>query len=111
MGFHPCRQHDGRVQRHPNRPIINSPEGRISNYRGRSGADPTLRFGLQGFTKRVSDGKIYAWYGSDLVEVSTKTIVYSSAPDYTHGYFRLQPEVPVRDGRVGEFLDRHGKPE
>jgi len=82
---------------------LDSPEGKIVNYRGRSGADPTLRFGLQGFTKRASDGKIYAWYGSDLVEVSTKTIVYSSAPDYTHGTFGCSPKSRFVTDESGNF--------
>jgi len=82
---------------------INSPEGKIVNYRGRSGADPTLRFGLQGFTKRASDGKIYAWYGGDIVEVSTKTIVYESAPDYTHSSFGCNPKPRFVTDESGNF--------
>jgi len=82
---------------------LDSPQGRVINYRGRSGADPTLRFGLQGFTKRASDGKIYAWYGHDLVEVSTKTIVYASAPDYTHGIFGCNPKPRFVTDESGQF--------
>jgi hypothetical protein len=82
---------------------LDSPEGKIVNYRGRSGADPTLRFGLQGFTKRASDGKIYAWYGHDIVEVSTRTIVYSSAPDYTHGGFGCGPKERFVTDESGRF--------
>jgi hypothetical protein len=80
-----------------------SPEGKIINYRGRSGADPTLRFGLSGFTKRASDGKIYAWYGHDIVEVSSRTVVYASAPDYTHGTFGCSPRPRFVTDESGNF--------
>jgi hypothetical protein len=82
---------------------LDSPEGKIINYRGRSGADPTLRFGCQGFTKRASDGKIYAWFGHDLVEVSTKTVVYSSAPDYSHSTFGCTPKNRFVTDESGNF--------
>jgi len=82
---------------------INRLQGKISNYRGRSGTDATLRFGLSGFTKRPSDGKIYAWYASDIVEVSTKTIVYASAPDYTHSYYGCSPKERFVTDESGNF--------
>jgi hypothetical protein len=82
---------------------IDSPQGKVSNYRGRSGADPALRFGCSGFTKRASDGKIYAWYGSDIVEVSTKAIVYASAPDYTHSYYGCSPKERFVTDESGNF--------
>ena len=82
---------------------LDSPGGKIINYRGRSGADPTLRFGCQGFTKRASDGKIYAWFGHDLVEVSTKTVVYSSAPDYSHSTFGCTPKNRFVTDESGNF--------
>ena len=89
---------------------LDSPGGKIINYRGRSGADPTLRFGLQGFTKRASDGKIYAWYGQRPRRGFHEDHRLQQRPRLHPRHLWLQPEVPVRDGRVGEFLDRHGKP-
>lgn len=82
---------------------VNNPRAKVHNYRGRSGGSGIDRFGCSGFTKRASDNKIYAWYGSDIVEVLTKTVVYSSAPDYTHGTFSTTPKDRFTTDASGNF--------
>jgi hypothetical protein len=82
---------------------VNNPRAKVHNYRGRSGGSGIDRFGCSGFTKRASDNKIYAWYGTDIVEVLTKTVVYSSAPDYTHGTFSTTPKDRFTTDGSGNF--------
>lgn len=82
---------------------VNNPRAKVHNYRGRSGGSGIDRFGCSGFTKRASDNKIYAWYGTDIVEVLTKTVVYSSAPDYTHGTFATTAKDRFTTDASGNF--------
>jgi hypothetical protein len=82
---------------------VNNPQAKVHNYRGRSNGSGIDRFGCSGFTKRASDGKIYAWYGSDIVEVLTKTVVYTSAPDYTHSSFSGGPKDRFTTDESGNF--------
>ena len=97
---------------------IGDPKGKVYNYRGRNTGNASDRFGCSGFTKRSSDNKIYAWYGLDIIDVSSKEIVFSSAPDYTHGGYGCGPKdrfVADEDGNFwigtenvdvnGEFVD------
>ncbi len=83
---------------------LNIPKGNVYNYRGRPGTTATNKLGLQGFTKRETDGKIYAWYGSDIVDVVARNIVYSNAPDYTHGGYECGPKDRFLADNAGNFL-------
>lgn len=95
---------------------VNNPRGKVFNYRGRNTSNAIDRFGLQGFTKRNLDGKIYAWYGPDIVDVINMQIVYSNAPDYTHGIFYCSPKERFLTDNAGNFwigalnLDEAGMP-
>jgi hypothetical protein len=82
---------------------LNNPRGKVINYRGRDSSNAVARMGLQGFTKRNLDGKIYAWYGYDIVDVLNKQIVYSNAPDWNHGGFGCGPKDRFVTDSVGNF--------
>ena len=82
---------------------VNNPRGKVHNYRGRDSSNAVDRFGCSGIAKRASDGKIYAWYGRDIVDVINKQIVYSNAPDYTHGHFGISPKERFVIDNAGNF--------
>jgi hypothetical protein len=71
---------------------LQSPVGKVFNYKGRETEDASDRFGCSGFAKRATDGKIFAWYGHDIVDVLSSTIVFTQAPDYTHGGYGCSPK-------------------
>jgi hypothetical protein len=77
--------------------------GKICNYRGRDSSDAAQRFGLSGFTKGTRDGRVYAWYGRDIVDVVDKTIVFAGAPDFTHGSFGCTPKDRFVSDENGDF--------
>lgn len=82
---------------------IGSPKGKIYNYRGRITGNASDRFGCSGFAKRPSDNKIYSWYGVDIVDVSSKEIVFSNAPDYTHSTYGCSPKDRFVTDEDGNF--------
>lgn len=77
--------------------------GKICNYRGRDSRDALQRFGLSGFAKGTADGRVYAWYGRDIVDVVDKNVVFADAPDFTHGSFGCTPKDRFVSDENGDF--------
>lgn len=94
---------------------VNNPKGKVYNYRGRDSSNAIYQVGLRGFTKRNSDGKIYALYGSDIVDVINRQIVYSDTSNYNPNGFNGGKEKFLTDS-AGNFwigalnLDQAGNP-
>jgi hypothetical protein len=82
---------------------LSNPRGKVINYRGRASSNAIAQMGLQGFTKRNSDGIIYAWYGNDIVDVINKKIVYNNAPDWNHGWYSCVPKDRFVTDSAGNF--------
>lgn len=70
---------------------INSPMGKVSSYIGLDSTDASDRFGFSGFAIHPINNKIYAWYGSEIVDVETMEPIFNSAPDFTHRHFGASP--------------------
>jgi hypothetical protein len=60
-----------------------APRGRrATTGTGQQRRGPAVR--VVGVAKGTADGRIYAWYGRDIVDVLDLEIVFEDAPDFTH---------------------------